>query len=187
MIESGSLRNHFLIAMPTLADPNFFHSVIYICQHNDEGALGIVINRPLNLNFGYLLEQLSIRPASADIAGRPVYLGGPVQSGALFILHQPPLQWESSLPVDDEISLTTSPDILNALAQDAFPGAALAALGYAGWAPGQLEQELLDNAWLSVQADPHILFHAPVEQRWSLAAASLGVDVTHLSGDVGHA
>lgn len=187
MIESGSLRNHFLIAMPSLADPNFFHSVIYVCQHNDEGALGIVINRPLNLNFGYLLEQLSIRPANADIAGRPVYLGGPVQSGALFILHQPPLQWESSLPVTDEISLTTSPDILNALAQNTFPGAALAALGYAGWAPGQLEQELLDNAWLSVRADTHILFHAPAEQRWSLAAASLGVDVTRLSGDVGHA
>ncbi len=187
MIESGSLRNHFLIAMPSLADPNFFHSVIYICQHNDEGALGIVINRPLNLNFGYLLERLSLRPTREDIAARQVYLGGPVQTGALFVLHQPPLQWESSLPVTEEISLTTSPDILKALAQDAFPGAALAALGYAGWAPGQLEQELLDNAWLSVQADTQILFHAPPEQRWSMAAASLGVDVTRLSGDVGHA
>jgi putative transcriptional regulator len=173
--------------MPTLADPNFFHSVIYLCQHDDQGALGIIINRPLNLSFGHLLQQLSIIPASAGIAGRPVYLGGPVQSGALFVLHQPPLRWESSLAVNDEIGLTTSPDILGAIAQNTFPGAALAALGYAGWAPGQLEQELRNNAWLSVEADLHILFHAPAEQRWSLAAASLGVDITHLSGDVGHA
>ena len=187
MLESGCLTNHFLIAMPALADPNFFRTVTYICEHNDDGAMGIVINRPLDIRLGEIFRHVHIEGGDAAIADEPVCMGGPVQYERIFILHQPLLQWESTLPITDTLGLSTSRDILTAIAHREFPGQALVALGYAGWGPGQLEEELAQNAWLNGQADPRILFTTPYEKRWSAAAALLGVNIGNLSGEVGHA
>jgi len=187
MIESTYLTNQFLIAMPGLADPNFFQSVTYICEHSAAGALGIVINRPLSLTLGELLEHLQIPPARAAIAAIPTYSGGPVQQEQGFVIHTPVGQWESTLRVTETIGITTSRDILQALARGEGPDQVLIALGYAGWGAGQLEREMAENAWLSGPADPTILFQTPSEKRWAAAAALLGVDLSLLSGDAGHA
>ncbi|MCL5801520.1 MAG: YqgE/AlgH family protein [Gammaproteobacteria bacterium] len=190
MLESGYLTNHFLIAMPALADPNFFRTVTYICEHNSDGAMGIVINRPLDIRLGEILRQVNIEGGDDEIANEPVCMGGPVQYERIFILHQPLLHWESTLPITDTLGLSTSRDILTAIARREFPGQALVALGYAGWGPGQLEEELAQNAWLNGQAQgatARILFETPYEKRWSEAAALLGVDISNLSGEVGHA
>lgn len=187
MTESGNLTNHFLIAMPSLADPNFFHTVTYICEHNEAGAMGVVINRPLDINLSEILEQVNIEPSTVEIARQPIYLGGPVDHQHVFILHQPLWQAESSLAITDTLGISTSPDMLAAIAHGEFPGRVLITLGYAGWGPGQLEQEIIDNSWLSGEADARVLFDTPDEQRWAAAAALLGVDLNFLSGDMGHA
>ena len=204
MLKSDYLTNHFLIAMPALADPNFFRTVTYICEHNSDGAMGIVINRPLDIRLGEILRQVNIEGSDEAIANEPVCMGGPVQYERIFILHQPLLQWESTLPITGNLGLSTSRDILTAIAHREFPGRALVALGYAGWGPGQLEEELSQNAWLSGPADDlqggpsvaggrmpgaaaRILFETPYEKRWSEAAALLGVDISTLSGEIGHA
>jgi putative transcriptional regulator len=187
MAESTYLTNQFLIAMPGLADPNFFQTVTYISEHNAAGALGIVINRPLRLTLGELLEHLQITPSRPDIATMPVYSGGPVQPEQGFVVHTPLGQWGSTLRVTDTIGITTSMDILQALARDEGPEQLLVALGYAGWGQGQLEREMAENAWLCGPIDPVVLFYTPSEQRWSAAAALLGVDLNLLSGDAGHA
>ena len=182
-----SLGNHFLIAMPQLADPNFFHSVTYICEHTEEGALGLVINRPLDLTLNEVFEQMDIPTDNCQSLDEPIYTGGPVQQERGFILHSPAGSWESSAPITDTISITTSRDILEAIARNEGPEQTLIALGYAGWGAGQLEQELADNAWLSGPADPDIIFSTPVEGRWKAAAKRLGVDLDLLSSDAGHA
>jgi len=186
-MEPGSLKNHFLIAMPTLADPHFFHSVVYLCEHSADGAMGIVINQPLVVTLDEILQHTHIETRHPSMGQHAVYLGGPVRRDALFILHQPLQDWEATLAVTDSVGVTTSPDILTALATDEFHGQALIALGYAGWSAGQLEQEIADNAWLSGEAGIDILFNTPAEQRWAAAAALLGVDISRLSTDVGHA
>jgi putative transcriptional regulator len=187
MIESSYLSNQFLIAMPLLADPNFHQTVTYIGEHNDNGALGIVINRPLALTVGELLAHLNIPLERPDIAAMPIYAGGPVQPEQGFVVHTPLGQWNCTLRVSDQIGITTSRDILHALAQGEGLQHALVALGYAGWGPGQLEQELVQNAWLSSPSDLDILFDLPSARRWAAAAALLGVDLNRLSGDAGHA
>ena len=187
MNESTFLTNHFLIAMPTLADPNFFQTVTYICEHNDAGALGIVINRPLQLELSELFRHLNIveeRPGTTKI---PVFSGGPVQQEQGFVMHTPLGQWDSTLRVTDALGITTSKDILQALARNEGPRQIFIALGYAGWGPGQLEREMGENAWLSGPADPDVVFRVPVEKRWSAAAALLGIDLSLLSADAGHA
>lgn len=187
MNETTYLTNQFLIAMPGLADPNFFHTVTYVCEHNAAGALGIVVNRPLTLTLGELLEHLQTPLDRAALAAIPVYSGGPVQQEQGFVIHTPVGQWESTLAITDNIGITTSRDILQALTEGQGPEQLLIALGYAGWGPGQLEREMAENAWLSGPADPAILFQTPHEERWSAAAALLGVDLSLLSGDAGHA
>ncbi|HRD65888.1 MAG TPA: YqgE/AlgH family protein [Candidatus Competibacter sp.] len=187
MSETTYLTNQFLIAMPTLADPNFFQTVTYISEHNASGALGLVINRPLHLSLGQLLEHLQIVTDRSDLAALPVYQGGPVQPEQGFVIHSPIGQWGATLRVTEQIGITTSRDILQAVARNEGPEHLLVALGYAGWGPGQLEQELADNAWLSTPADLDILFYKPSDQRWSAAAALLGVDLNLLSSDAGHA
>lgn len=187
MSPATDLTNHFLIAMPQLADPNFFHTVTYICEHTDEGALGIVINRPLEVRLGEILDHMEIESQTETLAERTVYMGGPVQQERGFVLHRPASQWDSTLKITDNIGLTTSRDVLAAMARGEGPTESLIALGYAGWGAGQLEQELADNAWLSGPADERILFRTPVEKRWEEAAALLGVDLNLLSGDAGHA
>jgi putative transcriptional regulator len=181
------LTNHFLIAMPGLADPNFYHTVTYICEHNDNGALGIVINRPLTTRLGEIFDHLEIQTKSAKIAQQAVYLGGPVQPERGFVIHRPLGDWDATLKITDNLGVSSSRDILAAIAEGAGPQRCLIALGYAGWGAGQLEQEMAQNAWLSGPADERILFDLPVEQRWSAAAQLLGVDLNLLSGDAGHA
>lgn len=187
MAASTSLTNHFLIAMPQLADPNFFHTVTYICEHNRNGAMGIVINRPLELTLGEVLDHMGIDTEDRGAIGQTVYMGGPVQQERGFVLHRPASHWDATLAITDEIGVTTSRDILSAIARGEGPSNALVALGYAGWGAGQLEGEIAENAWLSGPADEHILFETPDEQRWEAAAALLGVDLNLLSGDAGHA
>jgi putative transcriptional regulator len=186
-MQTVNLTNHFLIAMPTLEDENFSRSVTLICEHNDEGALGIVINRPTDFTLGELLEQLDLIEDADRFSNATLYSGGPVQVEHGFILHQPAGHWQHSLHITDELALTTSRDLLEAIAHGDSPSETLIALGYAGWGAGQLEQELSNNAWLTTPSDPEILFHMPVEQRWQAAASRLGVDLSLLSGDMGHA
>lgn len=181
------LNNHFLIAMPQLEDPNFYHSVTYICEHNEDGAMGIVVNRPLDVELGDVLSHMDIKELNQDKIHDTIYLGGPVQPERGFVLHEPLGQWDSMLAVTDSLGVTTSRDILMAINEGKGPDRALVALGYAGWGAGQLEQELADNAWLSVPADSAIIFDTPVDQRWQAAAAKLGIDLNNLSEDVGHA
>jgi putative transcriptional regulator len=187
MVTSNYLTNQFLIAMPTLEDPNFFHSVTYICEHNEEGALGLVINRPLDMQLGEILEHIQVQESTPEARQIPVHLGGPVQQDRGFVLHSPLGQWEATLKVTDRIGITSSIDILKAIATNEGPENSLVALGYAGWGSGQLEQELADNAWLSCPADPDILFNTPDGARWKAAAGSLGIDLDLLSGEAGHA
>ncbi|MEW5754889.1 MAG: YqgE/AlgH family protein [Pseudomonadota bacterium] len=187
MIKTVSLTNHFLIAMPGLTDPNFFQSVTYICEHNSEGAMGIVINRPLELTLREVLESMTIPVPEQGFNDVAIYLGGPVEPERGFVLHRPAGQWESSIPIAEDMALTTSRDIVAAIAEGSGPKHFLIALGYAGWGAGQLEDELANNAWLSVPADFDRLLDTPVELRWETAAALLGVDLKTLSSDIGHA
>lgn len=187
MATHTSLANQFLIAMPSLADPNFSRTVTLLCEHTNEGALGVVINRALSISLGEIFEQLDIDPRQARNSDAPVYQGGPVQVENGFVLHEPIGDWESTMPVSDTLGLSTSQDILHAIAEDRGPDNWLVTLGYAGWGPGQLEQELSNNAWLNGPADNNIVFRLPEEQRWQAAATKLGVDLSTLSGDAGHA
>lgn len=185
-LDSG-LTNQFLLAMPGMDDPNFARSVTYICEHNAQGAMGIVVNQPLDIEFGDVLRQLDVEGSSETVQHLPVYLGGPVLPDRGFILHRPHGRWESSLPVTANIAVTTSRDILDAIACGTGPRDSLFALGYAGWSAGQLETEMADNAWLSVPADEHVLFELPASQRWRAAAELIGIDPDQLTGESGHA
>ena len=183
----SDLSNHFLIAMPALEDVNFYRTVTYICEHNEQGAMGIVINRPLDISLGDILEQMDITTSSSDTSKQSVFAGGPVQTERGFVLHTPDGDWESTLKITPEISITTSRDILEAIADDKGPQQSLVALGYAGWGEGQLEEEMSANAWLSGPADSQIIFKLPSEEKWQAAAQILGVDMNLMSGDAGHA
>ncbi|MCW8956081.1 MAG: YqgE/AlgH family protein [Gammaproteobacteria bacterium] len=187
MEAPSNLTDHFLIAMPNLMDGNFFHSVTYICEHNDNGSLGITINKPSNIVLGEVLHQMDIEPINDAIANQMVYLGGPVLPERGFLLHMPIGHWDSSLQVNDDIAITTSQDILEAIAKGEGPDKVIITLGYAGWGPGQLEYELSENAWLSCPANKDIIFNTPVEKRWNAAASLLGIDLQLLSSDSGHA
>jgi putative transcriptional regulator len=186
-MQKVNLTQHFLIAMPAMADPHFARSLTYVCEHNDQGALGVVVNRPIDMNLHALLEQVSIAPRDAIYTSVPVHFGGPVQVDRGFVLHTPLGDWQSTLAVSSEIGLTTSRDILEAVARGEGPRQMLVTLGYAGWAPGQLEHELAQNAWLTVQASPEIIFDLPAEERLVAAMSLLGVDYARLSDVAGHA
>lgn len=187
MNDMALLTNHFLIAMPALADSNFYRTVTFVCEHSTEGAMGIVINRTTELRLGDILVQLDIAAADKSLAERPVYLGGPVQNNRGFVIHEPLGDWESTLPVSDTVGVSTSRDILAAIAAHRGPDRYLIALGYAGWGAGQLEREMVENSWLSSPANREILFELPLDQRWTAAAGLVGVDLTTLSSEAGHA
>lgn len=186
--KSGDcLRNHFLLAMPRLTEGIFAHSVTYICEHGESGAMGIVINRPLDLSVGEIFEHLQIT-TRGDFSAEPVMAGGPVQLDHGFVLHRYcDKTWEASLKITDEITLTTSRDILRAIAIGEGPRDHLIALGYAGWAAGQLEQELAENSWLTLPGNSDVIFSTPADQRLGAAAALLGIDMNLISGQAGHA
>ncbi len=186
-MSEQSFTDHFLIAMPALDDPNFQRTVTYICEHNSNGAMGIVINRPTDVSLGELLEHTEIETELAEVAARTVFMGGPVQQDRGFVLHTPGDTWDSTLAISGQAAVTTSRDILAAIATASGPERFMVALGYAGWGAGQLEQEMAENAWLCGPASADILFDLDVESRWQAAAALLGVDLTLLSGDAGHA
>lgn len=187
MQETTYLNNQFLIAMPNLADPNFSRTVTYLCQHNNEGALGIVINRPTEMKLGDIFQQMDITATDNHSNTIPIFLGGPVQPERGFVIHSNSKhQWESSMPVSDKMSLTTSKDILIAIAKGEGPGNALIALGYAGWGGGQLEKEMIENSWLNTPCTTHILFDTPAQQRWNEAAIQIGVDINLLTTPAGH-
>ncbi len=181
------LRNHFLLAMPTLNNTNFARTVTFICEHNQDGAMGIIINRPLDITLNEVLQHMKTISCTEEMGAMPVFLGGPVQQDRGFILHRPIGEWETTLTISDEFGITTSCDILEAISHGQGPTQILIALGYAGWGPNQLEQELADNAWLSTPANSQIVFDTPYKQRWEAAAALAGVDLSRLSGEVGHA
>jgi putative transcriptional regulator len=185
------LTGHLLIAMPAMQDPNFSKTVTYICEHSEQGALGIVINRPLGMDLGAIFDQLSLESTDPALARQPVLLGGPVHPERGFVLHEPAesseREFDATVAVTDAIRVTTSQDILTAMARGHGPRRSLVALGYAGWGAGQLESELVQNAWLSVPATPQIIFDTPFEQRWRESARLLGVDLSTLSHQAGHA
>jgi len=187
MAENRYLNNQFLVAMPGLLDPNFNHSVTLLCEHNEQGALGLVINRPTELKLTDMLDHMKLEHPALDDTSHIVYWGGPVQTERGFVVHAAGGAWESSLQVADDLYITTSRDILTAIGKGGGPSRFFVALGYAGWAAGQLEKEVLDNSWLNTPVDRAILFELPPSERWQAATKLLGVDVTQLSGDAGHA
>ncbi len=205
-----SLENQFLIAMPSLDDDYFNKTVTYICEHNDEGAMGLIINMPINITLFDLLKQIEENnneqrheekttltqentPASEENMSlnnsleQLILSGGPVAQNRGFVLHRAQSGWNSSLALNDDIMITTSKDILLALGTEKAPEQFVVTLGYAGWGPGQLETELQANSWLTIDADKDILFNTPIEQRWQKATEKLGIDIAHLSSDIGHA
>jgi len=218
-----SLENQFLIAMPSLANDYFNKTVTYICEHNDQGAMGLIINMPVNITLHDLLKQIeendreernkSVANQATDDASeqsvehtsmseidnnsdnilvdisleQPVLSGGPISQNRGFVLHQTQPGWKSSLALSEDIMITTSKDILMALGTDKAPEQFMVTLGYAGWGPGQLEAELKSNAWLTIDADSDILFNTTIELRWKKATQKLGIDVAHLSSEIGHA
>jgi putative transcriptional regulator len=186
-MDSINLTDNFLIAMPALEDPYFAHSLVYICEHNENGALGIIVNRPIDMNLAGLLEKIDIKLEAGELADLPVYFGGPVQLDRGFVLHRPVGQWQSTLAVNEAVGLTSSRDVLSAVGSTGLPSEIIVTLGYSGWDAGQLEAELAQNSWLTVPAKPSILFELPPEERLPAAMQKLGVSFTQLSDVAGHA
>lgn len=187
MPDTTWLTDHFLIAMPSMLDPNFSRGVTFVCQHTADGAMGILVNRRSELVLSEVLAQMKLRTEIEAVANAPVYIGGPVQPERGFVLHSAGGQWDSSFSISDRLSVTTSRDILAAIADGKGPQRSLVALGYAGWSAGQLDQEMLENAWLTAHSDPALIFDTPCEERWSAAARLVGVDSRLLSDYAGHA
>ena len=184
---TANLTHHFLIAMPNMVDSNFSRTLTYIAEHSDQGALGVIVNRPTDMTLATLYERIDIPLLIQEIALQPIYFGGPVQTDRGFVLHRPAGDWHSTLTVQEEVGLTSSKDILEAIGADGKPAEFLVTLGYAGWAAGQLEDELANNAWLTVPADLDIVFTLPPEERLVAAMQSLGIDFASLSEVAGHA
>ncbi|TAL73145.1 MAG: YqgE/AlgH family protein [Rhodanobacter sp.] len=185
--QTSNLTGHFLIAMPALAEPPFSRGVTLLCQHNEEGAIGLLVNQLSPYRFGDVLAQLKLPCTDSELIDAPVLIGGPVQPERGFVLHREPGHWESSYRVNAAWSVTTSRDILVSMAAGEGPDRAVMALGYAGWDAGQLEQELIDNHWLTIEASDRIVFDTPLEDRWRAATGLVGVDSAQLAGYAGHA
>jgi len=185
--QSPNFTHHFLIAMPTMADPRFSQTLTYVCEHNEDGALGIVVNKPTEMMLSSLFEQIDVPLSNEELRRTPVHFGGPVQVDRGFVLHRPLGNWQSTLAVDDDVGLTTSKDVLEAVARGDGPKDVIISLGYAGWSAGQLEDEIAQNAWLTVAADTEVLFDTPAVAKLPAAMRLLGIDLSRLSGDVGHA
>jgi putative transcriptional regulator len=184
-----NLTHHCLIAMPAMADGRFVHALTYIIRHDDNGAVGLMVNKPLNLPLARLLSEVNNGAVATLLRhpDQPVLFGGPVNPQMGFVLHQDAGHWNSTLPVHDGICVTSSRDILSAIAQGQGPDNYLVALGYAGWGAGQLEQEIVNNTWLTCPADTDLLFGLPFEQRWQASIHKLGIDPAFLASEAGHA
>jgi putative transcriptional regulator len=186
-MQSVNLTDHFLIAMPAMADPYFSGALVYVCEHNEQGALGVIVNRPLDMTLAALFEKIEVPLAAAGFERMPVYFGGPVQTDRGFVLHRPVGDWQSTLAVNGEIGLTSSRDILQSVGISGRPDELIVTLGYSGWSAGQLEEELAQNAWLTVPAQPGILFDTPFEGRLPAAMDTLGISFANLAEGAGHA
>ncbi|MEW7848336.1 YqgE/AlgH family protein [Massilia aurea] len=185
-----NLANHFLIAMPSIQDPVFGGTVVYVCEHNDKGVLGVVINKPTDMTMETLFDRVDLKLAEglrATVVDEPIMFGGPVQDDRGFVLHSPGGRYSSSLTVTDDVSFTTSIDVLEAVANGGGPARMLVSIGYAGWSPGQLEEEISRNGWLTVGADARVLFDLPIEERYHAAIKLLGIDPFMLATEAGHA
>jgi len=182
-----NLTDHFLVAMPALQQGVFAGTLTYICEHTENGALGIVVNRPSGLTLGNMLNQIDIPIYQDELDGVPVHFGGPVQAERGFVLHDTQQNWQSTLRINDSLALTTSRDVLEALSSGEGPQNIIVTLGYAGWDAGQLEHEISENSWLTMQASESILFDMPAEERLPAAMALFGIDYASLSEDAGHA
>jgi putative transcriptional regulator len=182
-----NLTNQFLIAMPAMADPFFNRTLVYICEHNEQGALGIIVNRPIDMSLATLFDKIDIKLEDNDIGNLPVYFGGPVQTDRGFVLHRPLGEWQSTLKISDDIGLSSSRDVLSSVAEKGFPSEIIVTLGYAGWEGGQLEKEFSDNAWLNIEADVELLFGLPPEDRLGGALQKLGISFSQLADVAGHA
>ena len=185
-----NLANHFLIAMPSMQDPIFGGTVVYICEHNDNGVLGVVINKPTDMTMEILFERIDLKLSEGlrtTVVNEPIMFGGPVQDDRGFVLHTPGAPYSSSLTVTDEVAFTTSIDVLEAVAAGDGPQRLLVSIGYSGWSPGQLEEEICRNGWLTVGADAHVLFDLPIEERYNAAIKLLGIDPMMLASEAGHA
>ncbi len=191
--SSINLTNQFLIAMPGMGDGTFAGTVIYLCEHTEKGALGLVINKPIDITLKSLFEKVELSLDRDDLAEVPVYFGGPVQTERGFVLHEPLPEggeggpYNSSLKVEGGLEMTTSKDVLEAISSGAGPKKVLVTLGYSGWGAGQLEEEMSRNGWINVDAEPGIIFDTPVSQRYGKALSLLGIDASMLSSDAGHA
>ena len=191
--SSINLTNQFLIAMPGMGDGTFAGTVIYLCEHTEKGALGLVINKPIDITLKSLFEKVELSLDRDDLAEVPVYFGGPVQTERGFVLHEPTSAegqggaYNSSLKVEGGLEMTTSKDVLEAISSGAGPKKVLVTLGYSGWGAGQLEEEMSRNGWINVDAEPGIIFDTPVSQRYGKALSLLGIDASMLSSDAGHA
>jgi putative transcriptional regulator len=192
--KEGYLDGQLLIAMPVMSDPRFARSVIYICAHSEDGAMGLVINqRASHISFPDLLTKLNIVPSTAEgisdcVRKMSIYVGGPVETGRGFVLHSSDyFVNDSTLPIEDGVCLTATIDILKAIASGNGPNRAILALGYAGWSPGQLESEIQANGWLNCPADPDLIFAPDIESKYTRALAKIGIDPSHLVSDAGHA
>jgi len=185
------LTNQFLIAMPGMADDTFAGAVVYLCEHNERGALGLVINKPIDIKLKGLFEKVELPLERSDLAEQPVYFGGPVQTERGFVLHEglgsEHSPYQSTLEIPGGLEMTTSKDVLEAMAAGGGPRRVLVTLGYSGWGAGQLEDEIGRNGWLTVQADPQVIFDTPIERRYERAVRLLGIDPRMLSQDAGHA
>ncbi len=186
-MDSVNLTDNFLIAMPTLEDPYFSNALVYICEHTENGALGIIVNRPIDMNLAGLFDKIDIKLENEKLGELPVYFGGPVQLDRGFVLHRPMGVWQSTLRVGSDVGLTSSRDILASVASSGVPAEFIVTLGYAGWDAGQLEDELAQNSWLTVPAQSSILFELPPEERLPAAMQKLGISFTQLSDVAGHA
>ena len=185
-----NLANHFLIAMPSIQDPIFGGTVVYVCEHNDKGVLGVVINKPTDMTMETLFDRVDLKLAEglrATVVDEPIMFGGPVQDDRGFVLHSPGGRYSSSLSVTDDVAFTTSIDVLEAVASGGGPARMLVSIGYAGWSPGQLEEEISRNGWLTVGADARVLFELPIEERYNAAIKLLGIDPFMLATEAGHA
>jgi putative transcriptional regulator len=186
-MQSVNLTDHFLIAMPAMTDPYFSRTLVYIAEHNDQGALGVIVNRPIDMSLATLFEKIDLPLEAQGFADLPVFFGGPVQTDRGFVLHRPVGEWQSTLAINQHVGLTSSRDVLQAVAREGQPQDVMVTLGYSGWSAGQLEQELAQNAWLTVPAEARILFDLPYEERLASAMEALGIDFTNLSENAGHA
>ena len=186
MSQKAYLQNHFLIAMPQLEDPSFQQSVVYLCEHNENGAVGLIINRPMTATVGDILSDMNLSFEDHELMHHAILFGGPAHTERGFVLHETPGPWRSMLYVNEGIFVTTSRDILEAAAKQQGPEKLVVALGCAAWTAGQLEQEILANFWLSLPADKSLIFNLPYDKRYEQALARLGVNLTNLSAEVGH-